>query len=928
MGEASENKPVKHKKHICIGILAHVDAGKTTLSEAMLYKSGSIRTLGRVDKGDAFLDTDQMEKQRGITIFSKQAQFALGNLQVTLLDTPGHVDFSAEAERVLQVLDYAILVISGADGVQGHTQTLWRLLEKHRIPTFLFVNKMDQQGTDADMLQVQLEKRLSGGCIRFGKGYEDTDAFFDSAAMCSEALMEAYLEQGMLTREQLADGICRREIFPCYFGSALKLTGVEEFLAGLATYLICPQYGDKFGARVFKIARDAQGNRLTYLKIVGGKLKVREVISGGAEVPEETATETAGDLETAGNRPQSDTVASAKKPSADWQEKVTQIRIYSGVKFEAVDEAGAGMVCAVTGLSYTKPGMGLGCAHGVEKPLLIPVLTYRILLPPDVDTAVFLPKLRLLEEEEPLLSVVFDDKSGDIHVQVMGEVQIEILQQQIKDRFGVEVTFGEGTILYRETIADMVIGVGHFEPLRHYAEVHLQLSPGEEGSGLVFDSACSEDVLARNWQRLILTHLAERTHRGVLTGSPITDMKITLIAGRAHPKHTEGGDFRQATYRAVRQGLMEAQSVLLEPYYAFRLEVPERFVGRAMTDLERMDAQFTLRQMETDAAGEEGMAVLTGTVPVSTVANYQKDVISYTSGRGRLSCSYYGYRRCHNSEEVCAAAGYDPEQDLRNPPGSIFCAHGAGFYVPWDEVKAHKHVLSEEEKHLAQKARERQASESGGGTQGGVWLSPDEVDKIVAQAGSANKRAHIDTTKRWGQRYTNIHAAGKRPASETTGASAQKVQAPKERYLLVDGYNIIFAWDELKALAADNIDGARGKLMDILSNYQAFADCHLMLVFDAYRVKGHPTEVTDYHNIRVVYTKEAETADQYIEQFAHKNARLYDISVATSDGLEQIIIRSQGCRLLSAKDFYEEVSRVSARIRETYENYLKRSSFT
>ena len=848
-------------KKTVIGILAHVDAGKTTLSEAMLYLSGRIRKLGRVDKGDAFLDTDVRERARGITIFSKQAEFRLPRSAVTLLDTPGHVDFSAEMERTLKVLDYAVLVISGADGVQGHTRTLWRLLEAYGIPVFLFVNKMDQEGTDRKRLMQELKEHLDGACVDFGQAEE----FQESAALCGEEALEQFLEQGSVSSDMIREMIWNREMFPCFFGSALKLTGVEEFLEGLDEYTLEAEYPETFGARVFKIARDGAGNRLTYLKVTGGKLCVRDLLAG---------------------------------------EKVHQIRIYSGDKFETVSEAAAGTVCAVTGPAKTRPGQGIGGESGYAAPLLEAVMSYQILPPEGMDPALLLPKLRILEEEEPELQILWNEALGEIHAKVMGEVQTEILKSLIQERFGVSVEFGTGNIVYKETIEDSVEGVGHFEPLRHYAEVHLLLEPGEPGSGVEVRSACGEDELDRNWQRLVLTHLTEREHPGVLTGSPVTDIRITLIAGKAHLKHTEGGDFRQATYRAVRQGLKQAKSVLLEPYYEFSLEVPETAVGRAMTDLERMNAQFE------GPEAEEGRMRLTGRCPVSEMEHYQQEVTAYTRGQGQLSCAFGGYFPCHNAEEVIRAIGYDSERDLENPTGSVFCAHGAGFSVSWDKVKDYMHLESP-----LKKQKEIFSAEIPKREEEDPWMGTEEIDAILRKTFFANSREKTPRRRRRAAEKTVIRGGGPVPA---------KKPESRERYLLVDGYNIIFAWEELKNLAKDNIDGARGKLLDILCNYQAARGCSLIAVFDAYRVQGHQTEIFDYHNIHVVFTREAETADQYIEKFAHENGRKYDVTVATSDGLEQIIIRSQGCRLFSAREFYEEVKQTEKQIRETWENKAER----
>jgi small GTP-binding protein len=850
---------------LVVGILAHVDAGKTTLSESMLFASGSIRKMGRVDNKDAFLDTHALERDRGITIFSKQAELTLGEKRITLLDTPGHIDFSAEMERTLQVLDYAILVISGADGVQGHTQTLWRLLKQYGIPVFLFVNKMDQNGTDQAVLMRDIKSSLDDSCIDFSES--DTAAFNENIAMCEEDLLEQFLEKGIVEHDAIQMLIRHRRIFPCFFGSALKSQGIQEFLEAFQRYTCEQFYEEQFGARVFKIARDPQGTRLTYLKVTGGSLKVKTTLQiAGKE----------GNLE----------------------EKVDQIRIYSGEKYEVIAEAEAGTVCAVTGLTTTYPGEGLGIESGEMLPLLEPVLNYQIQLPDGCDVAFILPKLKQLEEEEPQLHIIWNESLHELQAQIMGEVQIEILKSLIMERTGFEVAFVNGNILYKETIEDVVEGVGHFEPLRHYAEVHLLLEPGEPGSGLTFGIDCSEDVLDRNWQRLVLTHLEEREHPGVLTGSAITDIKITLIGGRAHQKHTEGGDFRQATYRALRQGLRQAKSVLLEPFYDFRLEIPEHAVGRAMTDLEKMGADF----QAPESQGE--MVVLCGSVPVVTIRDYQKEVIAYTKGYGRLSCVVRGYEPCHNAESIMEQISYDAEQDVANPTGSVFCAHGAGFLVPWDQVKDYMHV----EGILQQQTVQGDATTSKRGGSISDSIGTDEIDAILERTFHANKRdKSIPKVGGW----TKQKAVIQEPVVRT-----YKPQEPQKEYLVVDGYNVIFAWDDLRELAAINIDGARGRLLDILCNYQGIRRCELIVVFDAYRVKGHTTETLDYHNIHVVYTKEAETADQYIERFAHENGRTYHVTVATSDGLEQIIIRGQGCYLLSAREFQQEVKRVEEQIRE------------
>lgn len=872
MSEDREKNTAKEpSNHICIGLLAHVDAGKTTLSESMLYLSGRIRQQGRVDHGNAYLDTYELERARGITIFSKQAELVFGELEVTLLDTPGHVDFSAEMERTLRVLDYAILVINGADGVQGHTETLWKLLKQYRIPVFLFINKMDQNGTDAEKLLEELRVKLSGSCVRFGEA-EDSEEFLENVAMAEEQVLETYLEHGTIERGEISRLIWERKVFPCYFGSALKNIGVKEFLAGLECYAKERSYPEEFGAKVYKIARDPQGNRLTYLKVTGGVLKVRDLIR-----------------------------------YQDVEEKVSQIRIYSGEKYDAVQEVRAGRVCAVTGLTKTYPGEGLGAEPPSEGPVLTPVLNYQLILPEGCDTHGMLLKLRQLEEEDPELHIVWNEELGEIHAQLMGEVQTEILQSMIRERFQTEVTFGPGNIVYKETIKRPAEGVGHFEPLRHYAEVHLLLEPGESGSGLVFAADCSEDVLDRNWQRLILTHLAEKEHRGVLTGSAITDMKITLVAGRAHLKHTEGGDFRQATYRAVRQGLKSTESVLLEPYYEFRMEIPAEFVGRALTDIQRMAGEFQTPDTEGD------FAVITGSAPVSEMRDYQLEVTSYTKGRGRLFCTLKGYAPCHNAEEVIEQIGYDSEGDLDNPTGSVFCAHGAGFHVSWDQVPDHMHL---EYVWTPEAEKEKSAIEAKKG-QGSVQSG--RVSSSFSRSVEEDKELEEIFLRTYGK------IERKRPIAE------RRVESPEERqkrirkdqmeeYLLVDGYNVIFAWEDLKELAKVNIEGARNKLMDVLCNYQGFKKCNLILVFDAYKVQGQELGVQKYHNIYVVYTKEAETADQYIEKVVHEIGRKYHVTVATSDNVEQVVTLGQGGKLLSARELRTEVEEVQRQIREEYLN--------
>lgn len=858
-------------ENIVMGILAHVDAGKTTLSEGMLYLSGTVRKLGRVDHKDAFLDTYFLERDRGITIFSKQAVFSLGNRRINLLDTPGHVDFSAEMERTLQVLDYAVLVISGADGVQGHTETLWKLLKLYEIPTFIFINKMDQPGTDRESLLAELKERLDEGCIVFGKG-KNVESL-EEIAMTDEAVLDYFMEHETVRNEDICRLIRERKIFPCYFGSALKLDGVQELLAGFEEYMKPFDGKKEFGARVFKISRDDKGERLTFLKVTGGKLVVKMPINKA--------------------------------------EKINQIRIYSGAKYEAVNEVEAGGVCAVTGLSSSYIGQGLGVEKGTAAPFLEPVLTYQMILPEGADTTKVLRELKQLEEEEPLLNIVWNPALEEIHVQLMGEVQTEILKTMIAERFHLDVEFGTGKIVYKETIKSPVVGVGHYEPLRHYAEVHLKMEPLEAGSGLVFDTDCSEDVLDRNWQRLILTHLQEREHPGVLTGAPITDMKITIVAGRAHLKHTEGGDFRQATYRAVRQGLKSAESVLLEPWYSFVLEVPSEQVGRAMSDIGQMNGSFE----GPEAEDKQGMVRLTGTAPASEMRDYQREVWAYTKGRGRITLTLKGYEPCHNAEEVIEEIGYDSERDVDNPTGSVFCAHGAGFLVKWDEVPEYMHI---KEDFLAEKPGIEQdevmAVQMGNhcNYSGGYSSSYDDDPELltIMEREFGSKQKERDRYSSYRKQTVST------PVRHTT---VIKENEPKKEYLLVDGYNIIFAWEELNELAKASIDAARNKLMDILSNYQGFIGCTLILVFDAYKVKGNQGEVQKYHNIYVVYTKEAETADQYIEKTTHEIGRKYKVTVATSDALEQVIVMGQGAYRISARDFYEEVERTEKQIREINE---------
>ena len=897
-------------KKLVVGILAHVDSGKTTLSEAMLYTAGKIRKLGRVDHKDAYLDTDAQERERGITIFSKQAVFTYGGMEITLLDTPGHVDFSAEMERTLQVLDYAILVINGMDGVQSHTDTLWKLLKRYEIPTFIFVNKMDMEGTDKDTVFQNIRKKLDGDCVDFSSGDRD-----EQIAMADERLLDTYLDSGMVEVEDIIEAILDRKIFPCFWGSALKLSGVQELLDAMNTYMVMPAYNAEFGGRIFKISRDAKGERLTYMKVTGGSLKCREQIEG-----------TEG--------------------------KVNQIRIYSGARYETVEEASAGTICAVTGLGETSAGQGVGCEQENVFAGLEPVLSYKVSYPEDKDAVVVLRDIRQLEEEEPELHVEFAQETGEIFVKVMGQVQLQVLTQIIKDRFGYLISFGMGRIIYKETLAEPVMGVGHFEPLRHYAEVHLLMEPLEPGSGMQFDTICSEDVLDKNWQRLILTHLEEKEYRGVLTGAPITDMKITVTAGRAHQKHTEGGDFRQATYRAVRQGLMMGECRLLEPVYAFRLEIPTEMTGRAMNDITRMHGRFAQPEIE----GE--MSILTGTAPVATMQEYQQDVTAYTRGQGKLSCTLQGYEPCHNEDEVLAASTYDPVLDMANPASSVFCAHGAGYIVDWYDVYDMMHVKEDpgfalagmedvlrnitsepteaDEDNRKRMARERQDA-------GAPVYDEKELEDIFVRTYGSNSRENAAYNKAGFNRHNKsvseadwyVKKAAEHGKSKTAGAQTPSVgsktadtgiarpgayrkQKGEKEYLLVDGYNVIFAWDDLKALAAVNIDSARDKLIDVMSNYQGYVGCELILVFDAYKVKQNPGSITKHGNIHVVYTKEAETADMYIEKTTHELGRKYKVTVASSDGLEQLIIMGQGALRMSSRGLREEVERVNQILRNDY----------
>lgn len=864
--------------HLVVGILAHVDAGKTTLSEQILYKCKAITKVGRVDHQDTFLDTHTLEKERGITIFSKQARFSLPDFEITLLDTPGHVDFSTEMERTLQVLDYAVLVINGADGVQSHTRTLWKLLQRYRIPVILFVNKMDQTGIEKEPLLQELKNKLSSDCVDFNQVHTEEN-FLEEIAVRDEVLMEAFLEGEEPGREDIQNLILTRQIFPCFFGSALKDFGVDELLEQMNLYMQPKEYGEEFAARVFKIGRDHQNNRLTYMKITGGNLKVKQILEGLEWGKEEK-----------------------------WNEKADQLRFYSGNTFEMKETAAAGQICAVTGLDKTYAGEALGAEEEDTISVLEPVLTYRLELPENENVHQAYEKIRLLAQEDPGLHLEWKEKLSEIHIKVMGDIQIEVLKQLIKDRFGMDVTFGSGHIVYKETIENIVEGVGHFEPLRHYAEVHLLLEPLPQGSGMQFDTTCSEDVLDKNWQRLIMTHLMEKQHIGVLTGSVITDMKMTILTGKAHAKHTEGGDFRQATYRAIRQGLRKAKSVLLEPMYEFVLEVPTNMVGRAMSDVQKMYGEIAIsdeqNSMNTD------MTILTGTCPVITMQEYQREVLAYTKGCGRLECQMKGYAPCHNPEEVMEQMNYDPDRDLENPCGSVFCSHGAGVTIDWSEVEDHMHlemVYREEDDSWKEEIREVQAVRR----EVSRSIGTDEIDAILNRTYGANKKGGDYAAP---QGWNRSKSSGKKEAVTKVYKGTPK----KEAYLLVDGYNIIYAWKELKELAAISLDGARGKLQDILCDYQGMKGCQVMVVFDAYRMQGHPVEVLDYHNIRVVFTKEAETADQYIEKFAVRHAKEYSITVATSDGLEQVIIRGQGCALLSAQDLQKEIARSKADFEEQH----------
>lgn len=894
-------------KNIVAGILAHVDSGKTTLSEAMLYQAGQIRKLGRVDHQDTYLDTDSQEKDRGITIFSKQAELAYADMHIALLDTPGHVDFGTEMERTLQVLDYVVLVINGMDGVQSHTETLWKLLERYGIPVFIFVNKMDMTGYDRDYLMDNIRHRLSDGCVDFL--CEDSE---EQIAMCDEAMLEHFLETGANDEQDVVNAIAGRKLFPCYFGSALKNEGVSELLDGMNRYVVEPVRGEEFGARVFKIGRDDKGERLTYMKVTGGVLKLKDVLTLRNSQGEES------------------------------HEKVNQIRVYSGAKYDMVTQVPAGCVCAVPGLVNTYGRQGIGACLDGELPSLEPVLSYKVMYPTDVDAVTMVSKLRLLEEEDPQLQVQWNETAGEIYIKVMGQVQLEVVAQMVRDRFGIAITYGQGRISYKETIAAPVMGVGHFEPLRHYAEVHLLLEPMENGSGMCFDSICSEDVLDKNWQRLILTHLQEREFRGVLTGSPITDMKISITAGRAHQKHTEGGDFRQATYRAVRQGLMMAESVLLEPVYAFKIEVPQEYAGRVLADIVKMSGTMDGQEISGETT------VITGHAPVYTMREYYSELTAFSRGTGRLQVDIDGYQPCHNTEEVLAERHYDPELDRFNPSSSVFCAHGAGYLVDWYDVYENMHVkedpgfeisgqlgytedgyamdipVNRPGKSVSEMSiTDEELSEIFARTFGG-----DYKDKDVALNGRFRRttseykvNGQYNKSQSRDRQPGNGPLVGSRPADRgiaTPGAFKRRKSG--EDYVIVDGYNVIFAWDTLRELSEHNIDSARGKLMDILSNYQGYMNCHLIVVFDGYKVKDNKGERFPYDDIEVVYTKEGETADAHIEKLTHEIARKHKVTVVTSDGLEQIVTMGQGAIRMSSRDFKAEVERVNEHLRE---NYLK-----
>lgn len=870
MGEQTRaERPVKH---ICVGLLAHVDSGKTTLAEGLLYRAGALRRLGRVDHRDAFLDTDAQERARGITIFAKQAVLTLPaagrgpETCITLLDTPGHVDFSAEAERALQVLDYAVLVISGTDGVQAHTETLWKLLARYRVPTFVFVNKMDLPGADAAVRLRELRGRFGDGCVDF-TGEPDPEAL----ALCSEPLMEEVLANGAPAPDTLAAAIARRQVFPCFFGAALRLEGLDRLLEALQALTRMPPVWPEFGARVFKISQDDAGTRLTWLKVTGGTLPVKAVLLGG--------------------------------------EKADALRLYNGSKFRLVNAAVPGMVVAVAGPARTRPGQGLGAEADAEAPLLEPVLNYRASCP-GADPHTLLKALQTLEDEDPQLHVAWRDDLAEVHVQLMGEVQLEILQSILQSRFGLAVSFSEGGILYKETLTAAVEGIGHYEPLRHYAEVHLLLEPAPRGSGVQLAADCPPDTLAENWQRLVLTHLAERTHPGVLTGAPLTDVKITLAAGRAHQKHTEGGDFRQATYRAVRQGLRAAAArgavQLLEPWYDFTLELPAGAVGRAMADVQRMCGAFDAPETLGDTAR------LRGRLPVATARGYAREVAAYTHGLGRWNVLPAGYDACHDAESVIAASGYDPAADVENPADSVFCSHGAGYTVPWDEVPARAHVDSGLTRRLSPAGQPPQEDAGARRRRAEAYRGTLEQDKELL----AIFERTYGKIRRRGENGADAQKAARAALHTVPACTPPRPQPTGPDYLLVDGYNVIFAWDELRRLAEGSLDAARRRLMDILCNYAGYRRCVPILVFDAYKVRGGAREVERYHNLYVVYTREAETADMYIERATHELAKERRTRVVSSDGAEQVIVLGHGALRVSARAFAEEVAAVEKEIRE------------
>ena len=850
-------------KKLVMGVLAHVDSGKTTLSEGLLYLTGSIKKAGRVDHGNTALDTNEIEKSRGITVFSKQAVLNHGNLQLCLLDTPGHVDFGAEAERTLQVLDCAVLIISSLDGVQNHTVTLWNLLKNYNVPTFIFVNKMDLPGADKTVVLSQLKKQFGSGCIDFSMAENDV---FEEVSLFDEALMEKLLEDEKLSADDISQLIFDRKIFPCFFGSALKMEGLDGFINSVEKYAPTIEYPDKFGAKVFKVAYEGN-DRLTFMKITGGSLKVKNSV------------------------PQVD------KNGESHTEKVNSIRLYTGEKFKTEQELSAGSVCAVTGLNHTYPGQGLGAEQNSAESLLQAIFSYKVIFDEKYDVRIVLAKLRQLEEEEPQLRIVWNEQAKEIHLSLMGEIQLEIIKTLCQQRFGIDISFDAGSVLYKETIRTTVEGVGHYEPLRHYAEVHLLLEPGKPGSGLVFDTLCSEDKLDRNWQRLIITHLYEKIHIGVLTGSPITDMKITLVNGRAHLKHTEGGDFRQSTYRAVRNGLMQAESVLLEPWYDFEITVPNENIGRVMTDIQKMSGSFDSPMQDGDSS------TLTGSAPVSEINSYNSTLINFTRGKGRINLKFKGYFPCHNADEIIEKFAYDPEADLENTPDSVFCTHGAGFVVKWNEVKNKMHL----EPFLKEK---KSASE-----ERPARISRRQVEQYYTSLEDDKELLKIFEST-YGKIKTDKYHALKTAPKEENQSKNKNIQPFEKEYLLVDGYNIIFAWDHLKKIAEEDIEDARHKLANTLCNYQGFKKCEIILVFDAYRVKGNVGEISKYHNITIVYTKEAETADMYIEKVTHEIGRKYRVRVATSDGLEQIIILGHGALRLSASAFLEEVQEVEKAIRE------------